>query len=226
MTKQTMVVGIGALVLLGVVYLVMNKDSEKNIVIDNSEQINPENQDELLNTPNSETASATPQVDERPVEQRLTPVSPKTTVTTSPVKQTVPQTSAITLAENKSGGYVTIASARLVKPGYIVIYRTNSKEQTSLIGYSSLLEANYYTNLSIQLNQPVAREQVITAVLHVDDGDGKYEFPISDTYMTSGSAKILYDEDVVDTPSAEEAGMINGTVEQHLKDAKAAISTD
>lgn len=136
-----------------------------------------------------------------------------------------PQSSALVLLETESGSIVTVATARLAKPGYIVIYRTNSQEKTELIGYSKLLDPGYYTSVPIQVSSAVVKRQVVTAVIHEDDGDGTFEFPASDFYLKNGT-RLVYDEDVVDVPIVEEAGLINGTVEAHLEDAKNTYTGD
>jgi hypothetical protein len=140
----------------------------------------------------------------------------------TPVKPAVisaPQSNAVVLPQLVSSSIVTVATARIAKPGYIVIYRTNSQERTELIGYSELLTPGYYTNVQIQVTSGVVKKQVVTAVLHEDDGDEKFEFPTSDFYLKNGG-RLVYDEDVVDVPVADEAGLINGTIDARLQDAK------
>lgn len=132
--------------------------------------------------------------------------------------QVIPQSNAVVLLDTKSTTIITVASARLTKPGFIALYRTNNNEETEYIGHSDLLQPGSYTNVLIQASSPVARKQVVTAVLHEDDGDGVFEFPVSDSYLKNGT-RLAYDEDVVDVPIVEEAGLINGTVEAHLEDA-------
>ncbi len=180
------------------------------------------------------TSAATTTTDEGVgTETVLEPIPPSrgTTpapVATAPVKTAVvstPQTSSLGLPQLESGSIVTVATARLAKPGYIVIYRTNSQERTELIGYSKFLPAGYYTNVAVQVTSGVVKKQVVTAVIHEDDGDEKFEFPASDSYLKSGG-RLVYDEDVVDVPAAEEAGLINGTVESHLADAKSTYIGD
>jgi len=173
------------------------------------------------------TTSTTTEEGEVTVEPTLLPIPPGTTVAPAPqvpapVKPAVisaPQSSSVVLLETKSQGIVTAATVKLAKAGYVVIYRTNSNEKTELVGYSDLLPPGSYLNVPVQLSSPVARKQVVTAVLHEDDGDGKFEFPVSDFYLKNGS-RLVYDEDVVEVPIVEEAGLVNGTVEAHLEDAK------
>lgn len=143
--------------------------------------------------------------------------SPAASAPRKPV-QVIPQSNAVVLLDTKSTTIVTVASARLTKAGFVAIYRTNNNEETELIGHSDLLQPGSYTNVLIQAASPVARKQVVTAVLHEDDGDGTFEFPVSDSYLKNGT-RLAYDEDVVDIPIVEEAGLINGTVEEHLEDA-------
>ncbi len=180
------------------------------------------------------STTATTTTDEVAVtETVLEPIPPSTgtrptPVATTPVKPAVvsaPQTNSVVLPQLESGSVVTIPAVRLTKPGYIVIYRTNSQERTDLIGYSKFLPVGYYTNVSVQVSSGVVKKQVVTAVLHEDDGDEKFEFPSSDSYLKNGG-RLVYDEDVVDVPLRDEAGLINDTVEEHLADAKSTYSGD
>ncbi len=174
------------------------------------------------------TSTATTTTDEAvTTETVLEPIPPSTGTTpapvaTAPVKPAVisaPQSNAIVLPQLESSSIVTVATARLAKPGYIVIYRTDSQERTQLIGYSELLAPGYYTNVQVQVTSGVVKKQVVTAVLHEDDGDEKFEFPTSDFYLKNGS-RLVYDEDVVDVPVVDEAGLINSSIDARLQDAK------
>jgi hypothetical protein len=81
---------------------------------------------------------------------------------------------AVVLGEVQSGSAITVAQATLTKPGYIVLYLTTSQGESSVVGNSDLLQAGTHTNTRIQLDKPAADRQAVVAVLHTDDGDGKF----------------------------------------------------
>ena len=129
--------------------------------------------------------------------------------------QTVPA-NAVMLAAAETGLFATVASAKLSEPGFIVIYRVNSQNDTQVIGSTDLLEADTYTNISIQLEAPIASDQTIVAVLHSDDGDGEFDEMGSDGYMSDANQSIYSDVDVVDVDAAEESAVLNANVEAFL----------
>jgi hypothetical protein len=112
-------------------------------------------------------------------------------------------TNRVVLAETLTGNFATIAQANLTKPGYVVIYRVNSNGESAVLGHSDLLKAGAHSNLSIQLDSPVAVRQAVVAVLHEDDGDSKFEYPDSDGYLVNAGSMLASDIDVVDVTSAE-----------------------
>lgn len=123
----------------------------------------------------------------------------------------------VTLAPAETGKKVVVSSATLTKPGYVVIYRVNSNNDTSVLGNSALLSAGTYSNLSIELDSIIAREQTIVAVLHEDDGDGEFEFPGSDGYLGSSERPVVTDVDVVDIAAENEDVQLRENVELFLE---------
>lgn len=129
---------------------------------------------------------------------------------------TTPQNS-VTLAPTETGKTVVVQEATLTTPGYVVIYQVNSNNDTSVIGQSDLLPAGEYSNLEIQLDSIVAREQTVVAVLHADDGDGEFEFPEADFYLGNSNDPIVSDVDVVDVDQADEDEVLQANVEAFLE---------
>ncbi len=104
----------------------------------------------------------------------------------------------VILAETTSGQSATVESVTLDKPGYVVLYQVNSNSEASLIGESELLQAGTHTNIRLGLSSTIAKDQTVVAVLHADDGDGEFEVPGSDGYLTNPNGTMATDVDIVD----------------------------
>ena len=124
------------------------------------------------------------------------------TDTDEPVAATI--VNMVMLAENETGGRVTVAGATLTEDGYVVLFRQNSQGDVESIGSTPLLEAGTYADLSIQTDSPVAREQQVIAVLYADDGDSELELNGEDAFLTNIGGSIVLDIDVIDTDPADE----------------------
>jgi len=124
--------------------------------------------------------------------------------------------SAVTLAPTETGMSVVVDSARLTQPGYIVIYRVNSQNDTKVIGNTDLLAADMYADVTVSLDSPIAKGQTIVAVLHADDGDGEFEFPGSDGYLNDASQSVYSDVDIVDVKAEDESAELKMNVEEFL----------
>lgn len=124
---------------------------------------------------------------------------------------------SVVLSPAETGNFARVQSATLSAPGYIVIYRVNSNSETSILGNSDLLAAGTYSDINIQLDSPIAREQTIVAVLHADDGDGEFEFPGSDIYLGNSNQAVVSDVDVVDVKAEDEDQVLQEQVELFLK---------
>ena len=152
-----------------------------------------------------------------------TPVVPAsgTPTTTQNVQGTQQQNAqvspnSVVLEEAVSGNFVTIESAVLSQSGYVVVYRVDSNSKTEIIGHSELLSPGTHTKFSIQLTNVISREQTIVAVMHKDDGDGKFEFPGPDLYLGSAGARLTSDVDIVDVAADKEPALLKAQVEAYL----------
>ncbi len=130
----------------------------------------------------------------------------------------------VQLRETSTGNTVVVQRAELTVPGYVVIYRTDSNGRTTVLGHSDLLTAGQHNIISLQLVTPIAKEQVIVAVLHKDDGDGKFEVPGADAYLTTG-VQLATDVDVVDMPFTGESAELRAQAESYLNAALSASTT-
>lgn len=117
-------------------------------------------------------------------------------------------TNRVVLAETLTGNFATVAQATLTKPGYVVIYKINSNGDSAILGHSDLLKVGAHTNISIQLDSPVAVRQAVVAVLHEDDGDSKFEYPESDGYLVNAGSLLASDIDVVDVKYADDESKV------------------
>ncbi len=153
-----------------------------------------------------------------------TPVTGTPGTTPAPTSAT-PGGSVVVMTEATPGSRVTIQSAQLAEPGYIVVYRSTTDGDTKIVGRSSLLESGAYSNLNITLDSAVTADQTVTAVLHKDDGDGKFEVPGQDSFMSSGTATVISDVDVVGSPKSEEPPLLESQVEAYIEDAQDATTT-
>lgn len=132
------------------------------------------------------------------------------------VEEPTPQNSVL-LGEVPEGNIITVAEATLVKPGFVALYRINSNGDSALVGNSDLLSAGAHHMISIQLRNLAVKRQAMVAVLHEDDGDGKFEFPESDPYLKNGPL-LSNDIDVVGVSRTDrEARILETQVEAYLE---------
>lgn len=139
---------------------------------------------------------------------------PTSVVDTPPA---VAPTNAVLLAENETGSFVTVSYANLTMPGYIVIQKINSNNTSRIVGHSDLLPAGSVFNVKIQVSTVVAESNVVTATLHRDNGDGKFEFPGADIYLTSPDGLIVSDVDVVGVRPEREDAELTKRAKEYLE---------
>lgn len=133
------------------------------------------------------------------------------------MQESIPATNYVILGELEGGNIVTVSQASLLQDGYIVLYRINNRGESSLVGKSDLLKAGTHTNVSIQLVSVVAEMQAIVAVLHRDDGNGKFEYPGPDRYLLNDGL-LTSDIDVVGIQRSDrESRVLETQVEAFLE---------
>ncbi len=191
MTKIVGVI-IAAIVVIGLVFYFMADDTAMNDMNSNNDIGTMEEMNDQGNQNNTNTN------------------------TNTGTNNTTPANSVV-LSPAETGNFARVQSATLLAPGYVVIYRVNSNSDTSVLGSSELLEAGTYSDLSIQLDSPIVREQTVVAVLHEDDGDGEFEFPGSDTYLGNSNQAVVSDVDVVDVKAEDEDEVLQEQVELFLE---------
>lgn len=67
--------------------------------------------------------------------------------------------------------------ATLTKPGFIAIYEDRNGQMGKLLGVSNLLTADTHENVSITLSRKTVNGEVLLAIVHIDNGDGKFDPP-------------------------------------------------
>jgi hypothetical protein len=132
---------------------------------------------------------------EAPVDDAVLQTNART-ITESGEQQKEVLHNSVTLGEVEEGNIITVSAATFLKPGYVALYRVNSNGDSALVGNSQLLSIGTHKNISVQLKNPAVKRQALVAVLHEDDGDGKFEFPGSDLYLRNGGL-LINDIDVI-----------------------------
>lgn len=122
----------------------------------------------------------------------------------------------VVLAENETGNFANIAQATLTESGFVVVYKVNSRGETTYLGNTDTLEAGTYSDLSVQLDTVVADEETIVAVLHADNGDGEFEAG-SDAYLGNADMPVVSDVDVIDTAFENESVELQSQVEAYIE---------
>lgn len=129
---------------------------------------------------------------------------------------TGPQNSVV-LAESETGNFATVGSVTLAQPGFVAIYKVNSNGDTTLIGNTNLLAAGTHGNIQVQLDTIIAREEIIVATLHEDDGDSEFEYPESDAHLGNEGNAFVSDVDVVDVALEDENEELQEQVELYIE---------
>ncbi len=147
-----------------------------------------------------------------------------TTNTASGTPNVTGTTSFVNLAENVTGNFAVVTNAKLAKAGYVVIYRVNSNSDSEVLGNSALLTAGTHNNIRIQLSEVASKQQSLIAVLHEDDGDGTFEFPTSDFYLSNATERVVMDADIVDVSGESERVLLDAQVSTFLENAVSTSS--
>ena len=99
--------------------------------------------------------------------------------------------STITVSNQAAATSVTIDSASLTKPGYIVIHELKNGIVGPAIGHSPRYNTGALKKTSVVLNRPSVSGETLYAMLHDDDGNGSYEFPGDDTPTLDSTGEVV-----------------------------------
>ena len=112
--------------------------------------------------------------------------TPATTEVATEETATVPgEKNLVLVSDYTAGKTVTVARVVLEKPGYVMIHEDASGKPGAIIGTSTLLSAGESTDVVVNLKRAGKDEEVLYAMLHMDDGDGKFvattDLPVTDS---------------------------------------------
>lgn len=204
MNNKTVIAGGAAVLLAGVLFIIFSSNDDIAEVIQNVESEVAE-----------EMESAELAIEEEPLagEDQLAAQASENAPAQSAVQAAA---NRVILGELEDGNVITVAEATLTKKGYVVLYRVNSNGDSALVGKSDLLNVGTHRNIAIQLVAPAIESQAIVAVLHQDNGNGKFEQG-SDQYLLNGQL-LANDIDVVGVERSDrESRILETQVEAYLE---------
>lgn len=112
--------------------------------------------------------------------------TPVTTEVATEETATVPgKKNLVAVSDYTVGKTTTVASVVLEKPGYVMIHEDASGKPGAIIGTSAFLPAGESSEVVVNLKRASKDGEVLYAMLHMDDGDGKFsatnDNPITDS---------------------------------------------
>jgi hypothetical protein len=117
--------------------------------------------------------------------------APVTTEVTTEETTTVPEEKNLVLVSDYTAGKTaTVASVLLENPGYVMIHEDVSGKPGAIIGTSALLPAKESLDVVVNLKRASKEGEVLYAMLHTDDGDGKFN-ETGDTPLTDSSGNTV-----------------------------------
>ncbi len=114
-------------------------------------------------------------------------------------------TPTLTIDPQEPSESILVSNATLEKPGFISAFKTmnsNTPDETNFSGVSGLIEGSQ-ENIQVPLTTPSIEGETYTVIIHVDDGDGIFEFPGDDSPSTFADGTANYVRTTIATPSAE-----------------------
>lgn len=120
--------------------------------------------------------------------------SQKATPSPSPVsnQSLVPGAkNAVAVSDYTVGKTVSVAIVLLEKPGYVMIHEDDKGNPGKIIGTSRLLPAQESTNVVVTLTRASKDAEVLYAMLHLDDGDGKFNATTDNPIVDSEGKVVL-----------------------------------
>lgn len=83
----------------------------------------------------------------------------------------------ISVSKHTPAKTAVIDSVTLSKPGFVAIHENQNGQPGAILGVSGLLPAGKHENSTIELSRKTAPGENLFAMVHADNGDGKFEFP-------------------------------------------------
>lgn len=81
---------------------------------------------------------------------------------------------------------MSVFQVQLEAPGFVVIHKDLNGAFGPIIGSTPLVQAGTTTQIAVSLDEAITDGQKLYAMLHRDDGDGKFDaakdLPVKDTF--------------------------------------------
>lgn len=97
---------------------------------------------------------------------------------------------AVAVSDYTVGKTVSVAIVLLQNPGYVMIHEDDKGNPGKIIGTSKLLPAGESTNVVVNLTRASEEGEELYAMLHLDDGDGKFN-ATGDTPLTDSEGNVV-----------------------------------
>ncbi|MFC4451615.1 DUF7282 domain-containing protein [Halorussus aquaticus] len=97
--------------------------------------------------------------------------------TTTQANQTANESATVTFEDQRSNGSaVTVAETNLSAGGYVVVFAQNG----TVLGNTTYLEPGTHENLTVSLEMPIGRSQVLIATPHLDTNENQtFDFNVT-----------------------------------------------
>lgn len=93
---------------------------------------------------------------------------------------------SIYVADQKPGRTMSVFQVQLEAPGFVVIHKDMNGTFGPIIGATPLVQAGTTNRIAVSLNEAITNGQQLYAMLHRDDGDGKFDaakdLPVEDQF--------------------------------------------
>ena len=117
--------------------------------------------------------------------------APTTTEVATEETATVPgEKNLVLVSDYTAGKTATVARVVLEKPGYVMIHEDASGKPGAIIGTSAFLPAGESSDVAVNLKRASNDGEVLYAMLHTDDGDGKFNVTV-DVPLTDSSGNVV-----------------------------------
>jgi hypothetical protein len=130
-------------------------------------------------------------VDKRQTAPITTDVATSSATDTAASSKMMVGSHAVVMTDQKPGKEVVVSAVVLGNPGFVVIHEDTNGQPGPVIGYSSLLSTGETKVIKISLNREVKDGERLYAMLHLDNGDGKFDAS-TDAPATDVNGDIIF----------------------------------
>jgi hypothetical protein len=110
----------------------------------------------------------------------------------------------LTVESQEPSNSILVKKATLDKPGFIAAFKTMDKnipDESNFAGVSGIIDGTK-ENIQVPLRETAKEGETYTVIIHVDDGDGIFEFPGDDQPSSFEDGTVNYVRTTIATPSA------------------------